>query len=67
VTAIETAGDHVGNTYTATATATGSFTINVEAYNGSGLGARSFTYSVTATDPYGNQTAATTVTALDIK
>ena len=37
-----------------------------EAYNGFLLNLRSFTYSVTATDPYGNRTAATTVTSLDL-
>jgi hypothetical protein len=67
VTATQTQGDQVGTTYTATATGTGGFTINVEAYNGFLLNLRTFTYSVTATDPYGNQTAATTVTGLDLR
>jgi hypothetical protein len=66
VTATETQGDHVGNTYTATSNTSGGFTINVEAYNGL-LVNQTFTYSVIATDAYANQTAATTVTATDTK
>jgi hypothetical protein len=66
VTATETQGDQVGNVYTATANASGGFTINVEAYAGLVIN-RTFTYSVTATDAYGNLTVATTVTATDTR
>jgi hypothetical protein len=65
VTATQTQGDHVGNTYNATATATGAFTINVEAFAGTTQSPLQFTYSVVATDIYGNQTPAATVTATD--
>ncbi|MDQ6819061.1 MAG: hypothetical protein M3076_01775, partial [Actinomycetota bacterium] len=66
LTATQTQGDHVGNTYNATAGAGGSFTINVEAYNGSSS-SRAFTYSVVAVDPYGNQTSAANVSSTDTK
>jgi hypothetical protein len=66
VTATETQGDQVGNVYTATSNGSGGFTINVEAYNGLLIN-RTFTYSVTATDAYGNLTVATTVTANDAR
>ena len=66
VTATETAGDHVNNSYTATATVGGAFTINVEAYNGSSIHL-TMTYSVVATDAYGNQSSAGTVSSNDTK
>ncbi|HEY6399298.1 MAG TPA: Ig-like domain-containing protein, partial [Solirubrobacteraceae bacterium] len=66
VTATESVGDHVNNTYTATATAGGGFTIPVEAYNGSSVH-QAFTYSVVAKDAYGNQSSAATVSANDTK
>jgi hypothetical protein len=66
VTATETAGDRIGSTYTATATASGSFTISAEAYFGLFVH-MTFTYSVVATDAFGNQTSATTITATDTR
>ncbi|MGI8573631.1 MAG: beta strand repeat-containing protein [Solirubrobacteraceae bacterium] len=66
VTATETAGDHVNNTYTAAAGAGGAFTINVEAYNGSSTHL-TMTYSVVASDAYGNQSSAGTISFNDTK
>jgi trimeric autotransporter adhesin len=65
LTATETVGDHVGNTYSASAAANGTFSITVENY--SAHSNQNFTYSVAAKDAYGNQSTAATVSALDSK
>jgi hypothetical protein len=63
VKATETAGDHVGNTYTATSDSTGALTIVVENY--SQTPNLSFTYSVIAIDAFGNQTTAAPISKTD--
>ena len=64
----QTQGDNVGATYNGASNSTGSFTINVEAWNGGGGSGnhRTFTYSVVAIDAFGNSTPAATITYTDV-
>ena len=65
--ALQIQGDNTGSTYAATANGSGSFTVNVEAADGSLGNNQDFTYSLHATDTFGNQTTAVSVTAADQK
>ena len=65
ITATETAGPNPGSVFSATATALGSYTLNVDAIHGSSSKPVSYSYSVTATDAAGNVSAPTTVSGAD--